>query len=78
MKLIVAIHVYWPVWIAITNQKSSKALSLSKYIARSIIMQSMPVSFGLPCIFHIATSYQTSGFYLFVYTIASYFMSCDQ
>ena len=35
MKLLVAKNVYWPVWIAITNQKSSKASFLPEYIACS-------------------------------------------
>ena len=47
-------HVRWPVRIAITNRKSSKALFLPEYIPRYQAFSTLSL-------------HQTSGFYLRVY-----------
>ena len=59
MKLIVSKLAYWPVWIAIANRKSSKAIvSVPTLVYRSIYYSvpcNLPVPLNLPCIFHSNT-----------------------
>ena len=56
MKLIVSKLAYWPVWIAIGNRTSSKAIVCSY---PSIPLDLLPcnplVPLNLPCIFHSTT-----------------------
>ena len=54
LKLIVSKLVYWPVWIAIVDQESSKGIILTcMSIPLDLLTCNLPVPLNLPCTFHI-------------------------
>ena len=58
MKLIISKLAYWPVWIAIANQKSSKAIVSVPTLVRiplNLLPCNLPVPLNLPCIYHSTT-----------------------